>query len=132
MPTTTRSNNERRLRLAYGAFGALGIFLAGVLVSALARESKPSPYDASLPSPMGGLAATAPGDASGAVSVAGLEIQGADVAMGEVPLDITVVPQWTVHNPTPQPLSFTTGMPQVLQEVTALQVTGDFLADATL
>ena len=188
MHTTTHHSSDHGLRLIYGAFAVLGVFLAGVLVFALTQEREPSPYDASLPNPMGGPVAAAPGEATGAVSVAGLEIQGAEVAMGEVPLDVTVVPTWTVHNPTSQGVSFTTGMPQVLegccpgpvvvdgrqlapgesvevpasgsvelafplqmhegmggyhhlavpiaapdgQETTALQVTGDFLAGATL
>ena len=189
MPTTTRSNNnQRRLRLAYGTFAVLGVVLVGVLAFALPQPGEPGPYDASLPSPMGGPAATAPGEATGTVSLAGLEIQGSHVAMGEVPLDVTVVPAWTVHNPTSQAVEFTAGMPQVLEgccpgpviadgrelapgdtvavpasgsvhlefplqmhdgmggyhhlalpiatpdgeQVTALEVTGDFLADANL
>ena len=188
MSTSTRSSRFDGPRLIYGTFGVLWIFLAGVLVFALTQEGEPSPHDASLPNPMGGPAAAAPGEATRSVSLAGLEVQGSHVAMGEVPLDITVVPAWTVDNPTSQALEFTAGMPQVLegccpgpviadgrelapgetvqvpasgsihlefplqmhqgmdgyhhlalpiatpdgQEMTALEVTGDFLAGATL
>ncbi len=121
MPTTTnhdmttRRTGDLGLRLIYGTFGVLGVFLVGVLAFAFAQDGEPSPYDDSLPNPMGGPAAAAPGEATGAVTLAGLEVGGAEVAMGDVPLGITVVPAWTVHNPTTQPVEFTAGMPQVLE-----------------
>jgi hypothetical protein len=115
VPTSTHRNSDHGLTLLHGAGAVLGVLLVAMLVFALTQERAPSPYDASLPNPMGGPTALAPGEATGAVSVAGLEVQGAEIAMGMVPLNITVVPTWTVHNPTAQALSFVTGMPQVLE-----------------
>jgi hypothetical protein len=186
--TTTRPRSASRRHLLDGAAVTFGVALLLVLAFGLPDQRDSSPYDPALPSPMGEPAAAAPGEATGMVTLAGLEVDGAEVTMGQVPLDVTVVPTWTVRNPTPHAISFTTGMPQVLEgccpgpvvadghqlapgetvevpasgsvelafplqmhegmggyhhlavplatpdglEVTALQVTGDFLADATL
>lgn len=113
--TTAHHTGARGSRLTYGAFALLGVLFAAILVYAFAQDGEPSRYDASLPNPMGGPAATAPGEATGTVTLRGLEVDGAELAMGEVPLEVTVVSTWTVNNPTAQPVSFTTGMPQVLE-----------------
>jgi hypothetical protein len=39
-----------------------------------------------------------PGAASGAVSAGGVEVSGADWALGRVPLDVAVRPEWTLTN----------------------------------
>lgn len=121
-PPSTRPAHSRAQRaeragtlLTVGA-GLLGVFLVGAFVFvAFLQEAEPSVYDDSLPNPMGGLARTAPGETSGEVELAGLRIDGAEVAMGEVELGITYVPQWTVTNPTDETVTFTTAMPQVLE-----------------
>lgn len=119
MPTTaTRSRavaDAGLPRAVTAVLVVLGAFLTFMLIYAFAQEDAPSPYDDSLPSPMGGPARTAPGEASGSVTLAGLEVAGSEVAMGAVPLGVTVVPQWTVTNPTPDPVTFVAGQPQVLE-----------------
>lgn len=56
--------------------------------------------------PMGGLMYEADMEASGTAAVAGLQVDGAEVAMDHVPNDVTVVPEWTITNTTDQPVTF--------------------------
>jgi hypothetical protein len=108
----------RREQRVTRALTAAGVLVGGFLVFALAvtlsspRESR---FDDALPNPMGGPARTAPGEATGDATLAGLSIDGVDVQMGEVALGVTYVPGWTVTNPTDAPVTFLVGQPQVLE-----------------
>jgi hypothetical protein len=93
----------------------LGVIGLAVLVAAFVTPPDRSVFDASLPNPMGGMARTAPGEASGQLQLAGLEIAGAEVAMGDIALGVTYVPGWEVTNPTDRDVIFTAGQPQVLE-----------------
>jgi hypothetical protein len=120
MPRTDTTRTDQAGRgLVYG-FYAVGALVAAFLLFATVytfatNESQPDRYDASLPNPMGGPAREAPGDATGSVEVAGLTVEGATVAMGDVPLGVTVVPAWDVTNPTDAPVTVRAGQPQVLE-----------------
>ncbi len=106
---------EHRLRLiAVTVTVALGAFLIYALVVSYMQRA-PSSFDASLPNPMGGPARTAPGTADGELTLAGLAIADTAVAMGEVGLGITYVPDWTVTNPTDTDVPLVVGQPQVLE-----------------
>lgn len=48
--------------------------------------------------PMGGLLYDADIEASGWAELAGIEVRGAELAMGQVPNNVTVVPEWTLTN----------------------------------
>lgn len=86
-----------------------------VLVAASITPPDRSAFDASLPNPMGGLARTAPGEVTGEVQLAGLAIDGAEVAMGDIGLGVTYVPGWEVTNPTDRDVAFSAGQPEVLE-----------------
>jgi hypothetical protein len=109
------ARRERRITRGLAAVGVLiaaGLLYATIVAVSTPRESR---FDAALPNPMGGPARTAPGDASGDIALAGLQITGADVKMGEVALGVTYVPGWEVTNPTDTAVTFLVGQPQVLQ-----------------
>jgi hypothetical protein len=108
---------SRRGRLGSAPLIVAGIAFVGfaVLVAASITPTDRSVFDASLPNPMGGMARTAPGEATGAVQLAGLEIAGAEIAMGDIALGVTYVPGWQVTNPTDREVVFTAGQPQVLE-----------------
>lgn len=109
---TTRSSgmtSGQLMALATAGVVVLLLVLIGITVT------DPAPTAAALPNPMGGPVREAPGEASGQVVFGGLEVTGTEVAMGDVPLGVTVVPSWQVTNPTGSDLSFTAGMPQVLE-----------------
>lgn len=55
--------------------------------------------------PMGGLMYEADMQASGIAAIAGLHVEGAEVAMGHVPNDVTVIPEWTITNTTDQTIT---------------------------
>jgi hypothetical protein len=55
--------------------------------------------------PMGGLMYEGNMHASGVATAAGLQVDGAEVAMGHVPNDVTVVPEWTITNTTDHPVT---------------------------
>lgn len=101
-----------RVMVAVGVLVAAFLVYAGVVTFSTPRESR---FDDTLPNPMGGPTAVAPGEASGLVTLAGLEIEGGDVQMGEVALDVTYVPGWEVTNTTDDQVRFVVGQPQVLE-----------------
>ena len=120
--TTTRTSadaiarSERRVTRVLVAIAiVVGGFLVLAIVSSLAGSGREPVFDASLPNPMGGPARTAPGEVTGEVVLAGLEIDGAEIAMGEVALGVTYVPGWEVTNPTGGDVVLSLGQPQVLE-----------------
>ncbi|GGI07732.1 hypothetical protein [Egicoccus halophilus] len=68
-----------------------------------------------LPNPMGGTAMAAPGTVDGVVRLGDLQVAGAAVQMGDVPLDVTVVPSWQVENTGDAEVTFAVGQPRVLE-----------------
>ena len=108
----------RRDRRVTRGLTAVGVLIAAfplyatVVALSTPRESR---FDDNLPNPMGGPARTAPGDASGEIALGGLQVEGADVQMGEVALGVTYVPGWELTNPTDTAVSFVVGQPQVLE-----------------
>jgi hypothetical protein len=68
-----------------------------------------------------------PGGATGSASAAGVTVEGADWAMGQVPLDIAVRPYWTLTNTGTKPV--TLGEPQA--EVREGCCPGPFAMDRT-
>ena len=118
MTSETKQRLARREQRIMRGLVAAGVLIAAFLIYALAmsfsapRESR---FDDTLPNPMGGPARTAPGEATGEAVLAGLTIDGAEVAMGEVALGVTYVPGWTVTNPTDATVTFIVGQPQVLE-----------------
>lgn len=109
------SEQRRTSGLLPHVAAVLGIVGLAVLVAVSATSGEDTPSDASLPNPMGGQAQAAPGAVSGEASLAGLQIAGTEVAMGDVGLGITYVPAWEVTNPTDRDVAFTVGQPQVLE-----------------
>lgn len=105
-----RRNTRRSWPVIAGVVAAVGF---AVLIAASVVAADRPEFDASLPNPMGGPAREAPGAVSGTVSFGGLEVTGAEVAMGDVALDITYVPSWEITNPTGDHLDFAVGVPQV-------------------
>lgn len=99
-------------------FKVVGLVLAAFLVYAgFTAFSTPqtSRFDDTLPNPMGGPARTAPGEADGDIVLAGLQVGGADVQMGDVALGVTYVPAWEITNPTDSDVTFQVGQPQVVE-----------------
>lgn len=107
-----RARTRGRLPLVLAAVLAVGF---SVLVAVSVTTADRSAFDDALPNPMGGAARTAPGEATGELELAGLRIGGAEVAMGEIGLGVTYVPEWEVANPTDREVVFTAGQPQVLE-----------------
>ena len=114
---SSRQRAHRQRRVTRGVAAAALLITALVLAATVATRSSPgeSRIDNGLPNPMGGPARTAPGDTAGDVALAGLQITGTDVRMGEVALGVTYVPSWEVTNPTDETVSFLVGQPQVLE-----------------
>lgn len=92
-------------------FGAFLIFATAVAIG----TTRDSSFEATLPNPMGGIARTAPGTATGAIELAGLAIADAAIHMGDVGLDVTYVPQWEVTNPSKAAVTLVVNQPQVLE-----------------
>lgn len=107
---------ERRLALATRLMGGAVAVLAVVLVAALVgRDPAPQVASVDLPNPMGGPTLAAPAAGGAAADLGGLEVGATDVQLGDVPLDVTVVSQWRITNPTGEALPFVVGQPQVLE-----------------
>lgn len=114
IPASRASRRERTSWPLPPLPSAVAIVAVGfaVLVAASITPPDRSAFDASLPNPMGGLARTAPGEVSGDVQLAGLMIDGAEVAMGDIALGVTYVPGWEVSNPTDHDVAFSAGQPR--------------------
>jgi hypothetical protein len=54
--------------------------------------------------PMGGPVLDVPIDASGVATAAGIEVVGSELAMGDVGLNVTVEPTWTLVNAGTEPV----------------------------
>lgn len=112
-----RAAAERRITMLTRAIIAVVALLGVALVVSIALDPRigadPGASGLPLPNPMGGPAEHAPAAAGTPVAFGGLELVAPDVAMGRVPLNVTMVPSWQVANPTDQPLTFTVGQPQV-------------------
>lgn len=106
---------ERRVMRAITALVVALTLGSAVIVGTTLQSREASPFDPSLPNPMGGTARVAPGASTGVVSLSGLVIAGAEVDMGPVALGVTYVPGWEVTNPTGEVATFVTGQPQVLE-----------------
>lgn len=108
------ARRERRVMRGLSALGALiAIFLVYATIVSLSAP-RSTRFDATLPNPMGGPARTAPGEAVGDATLAGLRIDGTEIRMGEVALGVTYVPGWEVVNPTDSAVKVVVGQPQVL------------------
>lgn len=118
MARLTRDQLRRREQHIMRGLTAVGVLIAAFLLYAVVVSfSAPnqSRFDDTLPNPMGGPARTAPGEATGDITLAGLQIEGAEVQMGDVALGVTYVPGWQVTNPTSNPVTFAIGQPQVVE-----------------
>jgi hypothetical protein len=116
-PIAGRAGDRQLSRLVLVAVLAVA-FAAGVAALAVNGPAPDGPgyaHDPSLPNPMGGPAIAAPGTVSGSLSFAGLEVDGVEVAMGRVPLGVTVVPAWELTNPTDEDVTVSTAQPQVVE-----------------
>lgn len=112
---------ERRLRwtvrLGTGLVAVLAVLLV-VTVLADRRGSDPvigATTDVALPNPTGGPARVAPVATGAPVSFGGLQVEAPDTHMGDVPLNVTVVPHWIVSNPTGTDATLTVGQPRILE-----------------
>lgn len=118
MNRTAHERAARTEQLLTRTMAVVGVVLAGFLLYAgivafgTPRQSR---FDDTLPNPMGGPARTAPGEATDAIDLAGLQVAGSNVQMGEVALGVTYVPAWQVANATGAAVSFVVGQPQVIE-----------------
>lgn len=103
----------RRLTWATRAVGTVVAVLAVVLVAMLAGQDRSPEPGLALPNPMGGEAVAAPVATGQPVELAGLRVEATEVALGDVPLNVTVVSRWEVANPGDAPVAFTVGQPRV-------------------
>lgn len=74
------------------AVGAVALVASAVALLAVRVSNPPET------GPMGGLLYDAEREATGVAALSGLEVQGAEIALGHVPLNVTVVPEWTITN----------------------------------
>lgn len=93
-----RNTRPNRTGLIWG-LGVLAFFVATGSLFFLRASSTPET------GPMGGLLYDADIQASGVAAAAGVEVDGAELAMGQVPNNVTVVPEWTLTNTGDQPIS---------------------------
>ena len=130
-PTRRRRHNRRRLAVFIGVLSTVAIALgitAGLLIADGPTETTASVaasggdhMDSTLPpgyrltgavGPMGGKVLETPGTRAGTASAGGVEVtDGADIAMGHIPLAFAVNPTWHLRNTSEHPV--TLGQPKV-------------------
>ncbi len=81
------------------ALGVLGLL---VVSGALFANRASNPPETG---PMGGLLYEAEAATSGRAVAAGIEVEGAEITLGLVPLNVTVMPEWTLTNRSDRPVS---------------------------
>ncbi len=122
-PTRTRPRGRaaqeellaRRMTWATRVIGAVVAVLVVVLVATLVgRDPAPQPV-LDLPNPMGGQAVPAPAASGAPAELGSLRVEATEVALGDVPLNVTVVSRWQLTNPTDGAVTFTVGQPRVLE-----------------
>lgn len=82
------------------------IVLVGAVALGAAALMSPESFDPPAPGvgPMGGPVAGLAMERSGEASAGPIEVVGSTIAMGDVPLDVTVVPSWTLTNTGTEPV----------------------------
>lgn len=99
----TSTSHPRRTRPSRtGLLWGLAIVAFFALTGALFFTRASNPPETG---PMGGLLYEADMAAFGTATAAGVAVDGAELAMGHVPNDVTVVPEWTLTNTTNQPIT---------------------------
>ena len=93
---------KRQAKVPKGFLITLGVLIGGsallLVLTASGGDDKAPAGDAKARGPMGGEIVPTPGTASGTVSVGGVEVVNANYEMGAVPMNVTVVPKWTLRN----------------------------------
>lgn len=74
------------------AVGAVTLLLSAVAIITVRASQPPTT------GPMGGVVYTPESEASGVAALEGLVVHGADIDLGEIPLNVTVIPEWTITN----------------------------------
>lgn len=97
--TTTNTESVEKPKRARMPVMAVILALGAVALGATALIS-PESFDtpSSAVGPMGGSVADVAMERSGEASAGPIEVVGSTIAMGDVPLDVTVVPTWTLTN----------------------------------
>lgn len=112
-----RRERARRRRLGAAAaliVAALGAGAVAVLVTGdRSGRSGPALVRTGEVSSMGMPVVQTPGRASGLASAAGVEVRGADWAMGQVPLLVAVRPSWTLVNTSDETVTLGEPHPEV-------------------
>lgn len=93
------------LVVAFAAMLAVAVALAATVSTKDDASRTAAPAATAEVNAMGMPVIDTPGTASGTASAAGVEVVGADWAMGRVPLDVAVRPTWTLRNTTGAPVT---------------------------
>lgn len=97
---TTSRPGRRLMPIAAGVAALAATVVIGVGVAATDRDSDTAASTRS--GPMGGAVIDTAGEATGTATAGGVTVEGADVALGRVPLNVTVEPTWNLRNSSEQ------------------------------
>lgn len=102
--TPTHSGRPRTMMLV-GSVVLLGGLVAAISISEAAGQAAIREQKTGRTGPMGGPVLNVPMERTGVSTAAGVEVTGAEIAMGDVRLDVTVEPSWTLVNTTSNAVS---------------------------
>ncbi len=88
------------ISMGIGGMVAVLLLVGGLIAFVVADMSTERPETERAIGPMGGAVVDVPMQRGGTIAAGGVEVEGALVEMGIVPLDVTVVPAWTLVNTT--------------------------------
>ncbi len=100
-PSTSRT----RSIVAVVAVLLLGALIAAISIDVGSSQAAIREQKTGRTGPMGGPVLNVPMERTGVASAAGIEVVGSEIAMGDVALDITVEPTWTLVNTADVPIS---------------------------
>lgn len=102
--TPAPSSRFRRVATV-ATFVALGALVVAISVDVGSSQAAVSDQKTGRIGAMGGPVLDIPMQRTGVATAAGVEVIGSEVAMGDVPLDVTVEPTWTLVNTTDTPVA---------------------------
>jgi len=83
---------------------ALVLVVGGLIAFIISDLGTSSPTGGSAVGPMGGAVVDVPMTRSGSAAAGSIEVDGSQIEMGIVPLDVTVIPSWTLVNTGTEPV----------------------------
>lgn len=104
MSTSTPTTGIGRRLALIGILVVLGALVVAISIDVGSSQAALRDQKTGRVGPMGGPVLDVPAETTGVATAAGVEVVGSEIALGDVGLDITVEPTWTLVNRGAEPV----------------------------